>query len=264
MGKLPVHTGLDRRCEVVQGSPVCDDVSLPAPLLAHYRGEQLAVRAGGDPVQSVVRAHDASHLPILGRHLEGQQVELVQRSRRDHGVPVVSIGFLFVADNVLRHRVDPLCLNALDGLDTHDTGQVGVLAREVEIASAVGMTHHVHQRPEQHLVPPQACFIAEHISQLPGQVGIERRPYGRGRRNRGGFRLGQARTAAQPGAAVCHADARDAELGDAVDVTRDPLVLGSRADGCQDPAMAVRRSRAAGPSARASSAESAGRHAAPA
>ena len=124
--------------------------------------------------------------------------------------------------------MDAFGLNALDGLDTHDTAQVRVLARKVEIAPTVGMTHQVHQRPEQHLVPPEPCLIAQHIAQLRGHVTTERCPYGRGRRHRGGFRLRKARPSAQPGAAIGHADAGDAELGDAQDEARDPFILAAR------------------------------------
>ena len=106
MGKLPVHAGLDRRGEVVQGASVGHDVSPEPPAIAQRGVEQFRVRAGGNPVQPVVGAHDRCRLGIPDGHLERQQIELVQRAWRDHGVSDSPRGFLFVAGEVLRHRVD--------------------------------------------------------------------------------------------------------------------------------------------------------------
>jgi len=88
----------------------------------------------------------------------------VQCAWRDDGCHLPPLRFLFIAGEMLRIRVNPVGLDALDLFHGHHSGQVRVLALVFVIAPTEGVTVQVHPWGEHDLMPVMSCFIAEDLA----------------------------------------------------------------------------------------------------
>lgn len=130
-------------------------------------------------------------------------------------------GLLLVERVVLRVRVDVVLLDADDLADTHDPGEEGVLTEVLEVAPGLRDAGEVDARGEEHVVRPCPGLEAGDLPPPVGVVDVERRRDADARRQGRRGRVDGAVAAADARGSVRHADQRDAELGDALEVTPD-------------------------------------------
>lgn len=88
----------------------------------------------------------------------------MQGAWRNHGCHLTPLRFLLIGREVLRICLDALALNALDRLNSHDAGQVWVLALIFVVAPTVRYAVQVHTRRELGLVPIEARLITQDLS----------------------------------------------------------------------------------------------------
>ena len=150
-------------------------VAVEPPLPPQHVREERRVLAHVRAVHAVVRAHHRRDLAVAHRHLERQQVELVQHAVGDDGVLRRAIRLLLVGDEVLRHRDHAVLLHRADLGHRHRPGQERVLAEVLEVAPALRRAREVEPRPLEHVQRVVARLHADHVAELRGDAGIERR-----------------------------------------------------------------------------------------
>ena len=107
-----------------------------------------AILAGVDAVHLVIGAHHAADAGLLHGDLEGQQVDLSQRSLIRHHVDPCPIGLLGIRDEVLDGGNDALGLDPAYLCRHHAARQDRILAQVLEVAPVPGVALHAHCRPQ--------------------------------------------------------------------------------------------------------------------
>ena len=105
-----------RRRLGVDRAAVGADEAVEMPLAAEDPVEEVAVLAGRDPVDQVVRAHHGADPALLHGRREGGEIDLVERPLGDDRVVLAGgpVDLLVVDGEVLHDRDHPVGLDALD------------------------------------------------------------------------------------------------------------------------------------------------------
>ena len=221
VGHLVVHPGVERGGRRAGGPEVGLQVALEAPLLAQHRVQQVAVLGGVGAAHPVVGAHDRRDLRVLDDHLERQQVQLPQRALVELDVRAEALVLLVVDRVVLGHRDHAVLLDGLGDLDAHHAAQVRVLGEVLEVAPGDRRAVQAHAGALEHVLAEGRGLRADDRAVLAGQARVEPGGQADGHGQGGGRRGRGAVAHAHAHGAVGDAEARDAQLLDALDVALD-------------------------------------------
>ena len=140
--------------EIAHGTTVADDEVLEAPLVAQNLLQQTGGSAAGIIVETLVGTHHLTYFCVLHQGLEGRHVGFPEVTYGNIGEIGGVTGVLRTAVYGIVLRTGPklavLCilrtLQTLDHLDTHHTGEIGILSVGLLTASPTGVTEDVHVR----------------------------------------------------------------------------------------------------------------------
>ena len=165
--------------EAAHGRPVTDHDAVEAPLAVERRLEQVVLGHGG-AVDGVVGAHHQPGLRLGDRLLEGQQVELAQRSFVDLDVDGEAVGLGVVGDVVLRGGADTVVLHAAHVRRGEVGGQDRVLAEALEVPAVERGAVQVDGGAEHDVDPLATGLDRGRRAVATGDVGVPgRRQSGR-------------------------------------------------------------------------------------
>lgn len=145
---LQVEAGFERGGTVGHRAPVADHQAVETPLAAEYVGQQPAVLAARDAVDTVVRTHDGGRPSRGDDVLERGQVDLAQGPLVHLGTDPKTVRLLAVDREVLERRAHA------EGLHTVDPGRADapceerILTDVLEVPAAQGRALDVDARPQ--------------------------------------------------------------------------------------------------------------------